>query len=298
MVSTEEVGFLAIWSQKSKPVMTGSSSTWRPAGHVCRRCGISRPTLRKWRQRYQQQGLEGLTEHSRRSHTSPGWKINAQMIRGVLDLRAKRNLGARRIQTELLRVHDCSLALAAIHKILAAHQVSPVKRLKRKKHFKRYQRPVPGDRVQLDTCKIAPGIYQYTAVDDCSRWRVLELYKRRTAANTLDFIDGLVERFPFPIQRIQTDKGREFFAVKVQEKLKVYSIKFRPIKPTSPHLNGRVERSQKTDLEEFYATADLSDVGNGLAVGESLPCGARRLEPIVLLAIRSAGKYMVITGDR
>lgn len=37
-----------------------------------------------------------------------------------------------------------------------------------------------------------------------------------------------------------------------------YCIKFRPIKPTSPHLNGKVERLQKTDLEEFYALADLS----------------------------------------
>ena len=34
---------------------------------------------------------------------------------------------------------------------------------------------------------------------------------------------------------------------------------FSPIKPASPHLNGKVERSQKTDLEEFYATVDLSN---------------------------------------
>lgn len=63
---------------------------------------------------------------------------------------------------------------------------------------------------------------------------------------------------PFPIQRFQTDRGREFFAVKVQEKLKEYGIKFRPNKPASPHLNGKVERSQKTDKAEFYATIDLA----------------------------------------
>jgi transposase InsO family protein len=34
-------------------------------------------------------------------------------------------------------------------------------------------------------------------------------------------------------------------------------VKFRPIKPRSPHLNGKVERSQRTDLEEFYAGVDL-----------------------------------------
>ena len=85
----------------------------------------------------------------------------------------------------------------------------------------------------------------------------LGLYKRRTAANTHNFIDMMIEEFPFPIQRFQSDRGREFFAYKVQEKLMSYSIKFRPVKPASPHLNGKVERSQKTDLEEFYALTNL-----------------------------------------
>jgi transposase InsO family protein len=114
----------------------------------------------------------------------------------------------------------------------------------------------------MDTCKIAPGIYQYTAVDDCSRWRVLEIYKRRTANNTLHFLDLVLEQFPFSIQRIQTDRGLEFFAEKVQLKMMELGIKFRPNKPGSPHLNGKVERSQKTDLEEFYAITDLSNFEN------------------------------------
>lgn len=38
-----------------------------------------------------------------------------------------------------------------------------------------------------------------------------------------------------------------------------YSIKFRPIKPRSPHLNGKVERSHQTDLPEFHVTANLKD---------------------------------------
>ena len=56
---------------------------------------------------------------------------------------------------------------------------------------------------------------KYTAVDDCSSWHVMELYKCRGATNTLDFIDVMIEQFPFPVQRIQCDRGREFFAVKV-----------------------------------------------------------------------------------
>jgi len=39
-----------------------------------------------------------------------------------------------------------------------------------------------------------------------------------------------------------------------------YSIKFRPVKPESPHLNGKVERSQKTGLDEFSATEDFYSI--------------------------------------
>lgn len=85
----------------------------------------------------------------------------------------------------------------------------------------------------------------------------MALYKRRTATNTLDFLEQVMERMPFPIQRIQTDRGQEFFAYKIQERLKEYAIKFRPIKPASPHLNGKVERTQRTDLDEFYSSIDL-----------------------------------------
>jgi transposase InsO family protein len=229
------------------------------AGYVCRHCGISRPTLRKWYKRYQAFGIDGLSDQSKRPHHSPNQKTNQQIEKWIIAFRSGRNLGARRIQSELIRLHQCRLSLATIHKVLSKHPVKPIKRLRRKKRYKRYSRPIPGDRVQVDTCKIAPDIYQYTAVDDCTRWRVLDIYKRRTAVNTLEFIDKLVEEFPFPIQRIQSDRGREFFAVNVQKKLMEYGIKFRPIKPASPHLNGKVERSQKTDLEEFYTNVDLSN---------------------------------------
>ena len=64
---------------------------------------------------------------------------------------------------------------------------------------------------------------------------------------------------PFAFQRIQTDRGREFFATEFQEMLLDWGIKFRLIKPASPHLNGKVDRSQRTDLDEFCCTVDLKN---------------------------------------
>ena len=229
------------------------------AGHVCRRCGISRPTLRKWHRRYTALGIDGLRDQSRRPHHSPNSKITSEIEGLILDLRKKRNLGARRIHSELKRLHSVSLSLASVHKVLCRNGVEPLQRIRRKNGFKSYNRPIPGDRVQMDTKKLAPGKYQYTAIDDCTRWRVLGIYGRRTAANSLLFLERVIDEFPFPIQRIQTDRGREFFAIKVQKKLMEYGIKFRPNKPRSPHLNGKVERSQRTDVQEFYSTVSLDD---------------------------------------
>jgi hypothetical protein len=45
---------------------------------------------------------------------------------------------------------------------------------------------------------VAPGLIQYTAVDDCTRVRVLAVYKRRTAANSLLFLERVIEEMPFP----------------------------------------------------------------------------------------------------
>lgn len=193
----------------------------KDAGYVCRKCGISRPTLRKWYKRYLEAGIDGLNDQRKKPHLSPRKKLSLELIKLILDLRINRNLGARRIQTELIRLHNCSLFLASIHKALTSNQTPPIKKLKRKKKFKRYS--------------------------------------RRTATNTLHFLDLVLEQFPFPIQRIQTDRGLEFFAEKVQLKMMELGIKFRPNKPASPHLNGKVERSQKTDLEEFYAITNLSN---------------------------------------
>jgi transposase InsO family protein len=224
---------------------------------VCLKCGISRPTLRKWLGRYQQRGLDGLVSESRRPARSPGIRVSDRERQWIAKLRA-RGLGSRRIQSELKRSHDFDVSRPTIEKVLKRCEPRPrLVRPPARKGSKRYAKEVPGERIQMDTCKIAPGLYQYTAVDDCTRIRVLALFNRRTAANSLQFLEWAIEEFPFPIQRIQTDRGREFFAYCFQEKLMEYGIKFRPIKPAFPHLNGKVERSQRTDIEEFYATVDL-----------------------------------------
>lgn len=146
-----------------------------------------------------------------------------------------------------------------IYRYLKKHEVKPIKKIRSKKSFIRYNRPVPGDRVQIDVTKIAPKAYQFTAIDDCTRLRVLRIYPNKTAKSSIHFLGEMLDNFPFPIQRIQSDWGTEFFNYSFQEELHEHFIKFRPIKPRSPHLNGKVERSQQTDKVEFWSLFDLKN---------------------------------------
>lgn len=91
------------------------------AGIVCRKCGISRPTLRKWLKRYKALGNEGLNDASRRPHSCPRTKVKSEHEVMILDLFKSRKLGHRRIVHELKRLHELSLSVATIHKVLAKY---------------------------------------------------------------------------------------------------------------------------------------------------------------------------------
>lgn len=67
----------------------------RDAGLVCRRCGISYPTLRKWVGRYREVGEAGLASRSRRPARSPNRRIFEQERTLILNLRTDRKLGVK-----------------------------------------------------------------------------------------------------------------------------------------------------------------------------------------------------------
>jgi transposase-like protein len=65
------------------------------AGITCRRCGITRPTLRKWVRRFEAQGEAGLHSRSRRPHRLASSKRTPELLERISELRHKRNLGPR-----------------------------------------------------------------------------------------------------------------------------------------------------------------------------------------------------------
>ena len=129
----------------------------------------------------------------------------------------------------------------------------------RKVQTKRYNKRAPGHHIQMDfkfltfNGKSGKKVrrFQYTAINDATRIRALKVYQRHTQANAIDFVEHVIGTFPFRIREIQTDDGHEFQA-KFHWHVEDKGIRHAYIKPSSPQLNGKVERSHRTDEQEFY----------------------------------------------
>jgi transposase InsO family protein len=84
-----------------------------------------------------------------------------------------------------------------------------------KKRWQRYEKAQPGHRLQMDVkfLERIPGtrkrLYQFTAIDDCTRIRVLKVYEACNQSTAIQ-CDEVVGRLPFRVLTIQTDNGPEF----------------------------------------------------------------------------------------
>lgn len=80
----------------------------------------------------------------------------------------------------------------------------------------------------------------------------------------------MIEKFPFRIHTIRTDRGHEFQAL-FHWHVADRGIQHVYIKARTPQLNGKVERSHRTDKQEFYPLltyTDDVDLGEKLAEWE------------------------------
>jgi transposase InsO family protein len=237
---------------------------------TCRYYGISRPTFHKWRNRYEELGEEGLRDGSSRPHHSPG-ATHTEVVGKIVYLRQHYHFGPRKIAMYLARYHDIAISPSGVWRILKRLDLNRLPASQRyKRHdrrWKRYEKQQPGHRVQIDVKFIDPlpaaagggrrarKWYQYTAIDDCTRIRVLRIYERNNQKTAIQFLDYVLEKLPFTVEVIQTDNGAEFqgaFHWQVIDR----GIGHAYIKPATPRLNGKVERSHRIDAEEFYRLLD------------------------------------------
>jgi transposase InsO family protein/transposase-like protein len=227
---------------------------------TCRYYGISRPCFYKWLHRYEELGEEGLRDGSSRPLNSPR-ATKTEVVGKIVYLRENYHFGPQKISMYLKRYHDITISPSGIWNILHRLGISRLpssQRYKRHKdRWKRYEKKLPGHRVQVDVKFIEPlpgtkkKYYQYTAIDDCTRIRVLRIYPRNNQMSSIQFLDYLLERLPFQVEIVQTDNGAEFQG-SFHWHLLDRGIGHVYIKPATPRLNGKVERSHRIDNEEFY----------------------------------------------
>ena len=109
----------------------------------------------------------------------------------------------------------------------------------------------------------APGLeqmYQFTAVDECTRLRFRWITNEKSSYNAAKFLMMAQNYYPFKIQSVQTDNGSEFTnALFGTDKPSVFEryctkagIEHIRIRVATPRHNGKVERVHRIDQERFY----------------------------------------------
>lgn len=243
---------------------------------TCRHFGITPQTFYRWKRRYDPERLESLEEKSRRPRRVRQSTASPELVEAVLELREANPRWGKDKLAPLLREAGWQVSNSMVGRILrrlreqgrlveAPRTRIPVGRRSFLRPYairkpRDYRVSRPGDLVQVDTLDLRPlpGVIlkHFTARDMVSRWDVLEVATRASAATASRFLDSLQKRSPFPIRAIQVDGGSEFQA-EFERECEKRGILLFVLPPRSPKLNGRVERAHRTHREEFYEVADL-----------------------------------------
>ena len=239
---------------------------------------VSRQAIYEWRAKYDGKSWKSLIDRSHRPHHHPN-EHTAEEKQLILKMYSYykddmimlwdslRKRGYKRSYTSLVRVVN--------------KWIKPEIKQKQARKPKPYQRAeYPGQKIQIDV-KFVPSYcvtngkkyYQYTAVDECTRWTFREMNEEHSTYSSYDFLIKLIKTFPAPIREIQTDNGREFTNAYLPQKeptlslfedaLKKLKIKYHRIRVATPRHNGKVERQHRTDEKRFYKKMKMFNLEDG-----------------------------------
>ena len=233
---------------------------------------VNRQYVYRWMKRYDGTP-QSLADKSHRPHHHPN-QHTPEELKLIADMR-KRNTNAGLVVFWVkLRQRGYSRSITGLYRVLQKTGQLTVKPPNPKYIPKPYEKMFyPGQRVQIDV-KVVPTscivgdakgekFYQYTAIDEYSRFRYLEAFKEQSTYSSAIFLEHLVKAFKFPIECVQTDNGMEFTKklsvgkqtpTMFERALQNHGIKHKLIRPFTPRHNGKVERSHRKDNEYFYAT--------------------------------------------
>ena len=241
---------------------------------AARMYGVSLSSVKRWDKRYDGKDWRSLLEQSHRPHGHRLQHTEAEeMAISKAFWKKYERYGWDGVYMEA-KANGYTRSLSGM--IYAAKRLGLTGQKKRKgqrRHERRYPEiTVPGEKVQIDVKEVPfpclrgeilrnnKHLYQWTAIDECTRIRFVYGFEEHTPENSVKFLRMLVKVFPFKIQTIQTDNGTEFTYKYISEteespfdtELKTMGITHKLIPPRTPWHNGKVERSHRNDQRYFY----------------------------------------------
>ena len=233
--------------------------------------------------------VESLRPESRRPHHHPSQHTPAE-LKLIHDMRRRNpKLGMVEFWCKL-RARGYSRCIESLWRVLKREGLIVVKENDPYTPKPYQQMTHPGERVQIDV-KVVPRkciadpelrLFQYTAIDEYTRYRILGAYPEQTTYSSYLFLLRVVNEFKrkgVKVECVQTDNGFEFTnrfsrqesrrLTLFEEALSLMNIRHKLIRPFTPRHNGKVERSHREDQKRFYDTHSfysLADFGEQLAV--------------------------------
>jgi transposase InsO family protein len=240
---------------------------------VAQELGVSRQSIHAWLNRYRRFGIDGLITKKRKHRTGRIHNRTPKVLEQlIINLAQKYYIdGVITLADRLQCEYNTTLDPVTIYRILkrnhiryGAYQTHTRKRWK----IRLFSHRIPGKELQMDT-KYPYGYKEgkviYTIIDDATRWVFVWSYATANQQNTLDFIQKVIARAPFMIQKIRTDQGKEFIAHTVRTFMEKNHIIHRTNTPYCPEENGKIERFHKTLNEKalmwgFYPQDTLEEM--------------------------------------
>ena len=270
---------------------------------------VNRQYIYRWKRRYNGDS-QSLANKSHRPHHHPNQHTEAELQKIKNFRRRNPNTGLVVLWVKLRR-SGYTRSITGLYRVLRRQGQMAVKLPNPKYIPKPYEKMrFPGERVQIDVkfvpeaCIVGDAagekFYQYTAIDEFSRWRYLEAFQEHSTYSSAQFLEHLIKAAPFKILCVQTDNGTEFTKRLLpgdngpslfETRLEQAGIRHKLIRPYTPRHNGKVERSHRKDNEYFYASHkfySFEDFKNQLAVR----CRNYNRFPIRLLGWLSPIEYL------
>ena len=239
---------------------------------------ISRKAIYAWKARYDGKSWKSLVDRSHRPHSHPRQQTAEEY---AMIERYYRRTKDKMMLWDKLRENGYTRCYNSLLRAIKRLKLEEIPEKRKGYKPKPYQRAdYPGQKVQIDV-KFVPAYcvangqkyYQYTAVDECTRYCFREMYDEHSTYSSWDFLKKLIEKFPFPIREVQTDNGTEWtnaLLVKksshktlFEEHLEKCGIKYHRIQVATPRHNGKVERQHRLDEQRFYSKMRMFSLEDG-----------------------------------